>query len=458
MCDSPVRVLEIRGSSLEPLRLSAPRRVRAREIVDIFDPQIEGSVTAVALPARTIRAALAPAGVRSFEEERYLTLRAVLGRMIAEDPHSIDGRVLRKDVTWLRSLVAKGLIATSSSPDRDGMPVVRLPVGSLGHLRVAGASLRRGVLINTHYFVLSTVELDSPFAAIGDPFGLDAAHGTIRNPPTVRRSALLRTAAGWSVRHLGADDLAVTFSDGTVVRGRDAGGRGRPADPSFSYRGDRAGGTDRSDRDVALTVCIQGDRASVIRTGGGLAVPHGALVASFPHDQPPSFHAALTVDPPVRISIPFIPDLLSGLQVGPELVRGGEVVVNADSFETESFHTLGSANPVGPVVFPADHDRTRAARSGVGVRADGTLVVIVVEGTSALTRPAATGPSGCTLEVLAVLLRDAGSVAALNLDGGGSAQVFQGSGALLSSADSRGVPGARFDRPVPLAAYFAGSR
>ena len=61
-------------------------------------------------------------------------------------------------------------------------------------------------------------------------------------------------------------------------------------------------------------------------------------------------------------------------------------------------------------------------------------------------------PTGCTLLELAEALIEAGAVDALNCDGGGSAQVFAGSGVLLASSDARGVPGAVFDRPVPVAA------
>lgn len=450
------RVFEIRASSLEPVRLSAPSWVRAREVAHIFAAKVDGPVVAVALPPQTLGAGLAPEPLRRFGPETYLTLRAALGRRFAENALvDLDGSLqYHLDPAagvWLRPLVAKGLVAVASFPKPGGGITLTLPVGSLGFLRTAGGSLRGGALLNTHFFLLSASELDSPFAAVGDPFGLVAAHGTIRNPPTVRRAALVRTDAGWQVAQVGSEDLEIAFPDGTVVRGVDAD---RPADSSeLWFRGRMPSGHATPVRDRAVDVCIQGDLASVVRVGGGLPIPQGALVVSFPDGAPSDLLAALARDPRVRMSIPSLPGLRAGLQVGPELVRGGQVVLDDDAFARESFRTLGTPNPVGPVVFPADTDRTSAARLGAGVLADGTLLILAVEGASSLTGPIGDQPAGCTLLELAELLRDAGAIDALNFDGGGSTQVFRGGGALLGSADARGVDGASFDRPVPVGAW-----
>jgi len=52
---------------------------------------------------------------------------------------------------------------------------------------------------------------------------------------------------------------------------------------------------------------------------------------------------------------------------------------------------------------------------------------------------------------LARLLRDAGAVEALNLDGGGSAQAFEDASAWVVPGDTRRTVSTSFDRPVPVA-------
>ncbi len=89
-------------------------------------------------------------------------------------------------------------------------------------------------------------------------------------------------------------------------------------------------------------------------------------------------------------------DVRDAVGAGPALVANGEVKVTVDE---EIF--FGTS-------IPEVHPRTAAGRT-----ADGALILMVVDGRQAASR-------GVSLEELAALLRDAGAVEALNLDGGGS--------------------------------------
>lgn len=91
------------------------------------------------------------------------------------------------------------------------------------------------------------------------------------------------------------------------------------------------------------------------------------------------------------------------LGTGPMLLVDGEIRVTSDQ---EVF--FGTS-------IPEVHPRTAA-----GITADGDLIVMVVDGRQEASR-------GVSLEELAALMRDAGAVDALNLDGGGSStMVIQG--------------------------------
>lgn len=96
-----------------------------------------------------------------------------------------------------------------------------------------------------------------------------------------------------------------------------------------------------------------------------------------------------------------IPDILGA---GPQLVAGGKAAVT----KTEE-------------QFPADIARGRAPRTAIGLKEDGSWLLVVVDGRQA-------NSIGMTLEELAELMVKYGAKSAVNLDGGGSSEmVIKGS-------------------------------
>ena len=85
---------------------------------------------------------------------------------------------------------------------------------------------------------------------------------------------------------------------------------------------------------------------------------------------------------------------------GPTLVKGGEVYVTADAER-----------------FPNDIRVGRAPRSAVGITRYGDYIFAVVDGRQAHSK-------GCTLAEWARILKSFGAVEAINLDGGGSTELF----------------------------------
>jgi Phosphodiester glycosidase len=127
----------------------------------------------------------------------------------------------------------------------------------------------------------------------------------------------------------------------------------------------------RSHAEIALRL-IAGDREFTLAPGGG-AAPEAA------------------------------PAIVVG--AGPRLLRGGRVAVAADA--------EGFAPPQAPSFFRS-FVASRNPRTLAGVRADGTLLLVTVDGR-------APGWSvGMTLRQAARLMRSLGAVDALNLDGGSS--------------------------------------
>jgi hypothetical protein len=128
--------------------------------------------------------------------------------------------------------------------------------------------------------------------------------------------------------------------------------------------------------------------------------------------------------------------------VGPLLVSDGQVVPLGESKEEfapivtkeapdfeEAAQLPRSALPkalreapmrgVPPTRFPYDWDKTRAPRTAIGIREDGTVLLVVVDGRA---RPPHS--VGATLAELAILMKNLGCRHAMNMDGGGSSVMF----------------------------------
>jgi muramoyltetrapeptide carboxypeptidase len=156
-----------------------------------------------------------------------------------------------------------------------------------------------------------------------------------------------------------------------------------------------------------VEVVIRGGRVSAVRRGAGsTAIPPDGWVLSLGPDLAargdverflPGAEAswsALTTSEPVDARWQRAEDVVSG---GPWLLSGGRRV------------TDWSSEPFTRVFVEARHPRT-----ALGVRADGTFLLVTVDGRQA------DWSVGMSLPELTDLLLDLGAVDAINLDGGGS--------------------------------------
>lgn len=132
---------------------------------------------------------------------------------------------------------------------------------------------------------------------------------------------------------------------------------------------------------------------------------------------------------------------LRGLTVGDtvaisakETMTGAKTVMEncSSAFVTYGYHIVsGGANVTANDGLGESFNTARAQRSGIGVKADGTLVIVASTGRT-------TSYSGMTVYELANYLISQGCVTAINLDGGGSTQmtVENASGSLESVLSS----------------------
>jgi hypothetical protein len=362
-----------------------------------------------------------------------------------------------------------------------------VPVGRLGFVREFVWRERPRLAFNTAFFLLEHDDYLSHHSALGQPYNLLVQDGTIHRPPLYRRGTLYqRAGASWQSGHFSLADVSMTLPDGTRLVPQEVDGPdlpfalnapGRTAVTVYTRAfgiatcGHPLGHTPERPRQIEYTVV---DTHIVGRKiGGGLEIPQNGLVLSWTPDVLPEEalpHAGLP-----GVAYHFVreehQDIVHALQVGPLLLQDGHVALSPESLAAEEFWptplsepTSASARPeagpkgsvkpsapvgVVPTDYPDDVDRTRAGRIGLGVDRTGHLIVVAVPGTERGIHIPGVDSHGARLAELADLLAQAGAVDAINLDGGGSTQLFFLGGLTTPAGGRYGMPGVHFERMVP---------
>jgi Phosphodiester glycosidase len=279
------------------------------------------------------------------------------------------------------------------------------------------------------------------FAAVGDPVGALAIDGRLLSEPVDGRSALVVPSDPSAAIRVMSTEFEGSVRAGEATRILDGVERRRGLVPACGGRGgDRPTQlpnsaltcTDRSEL-VLLSrrfgaTAPSGGAEALLRGGGvtrvgrasGRRVPRGALLLSGSGNGAAFVERALPLDSRPEITMTLRAGgepLALGAQAlvtggGPRLLTRGRVSVTARS---EGFAPLEAPSFFGSFVA------SRQPRTLAGVRADGRLVLVTVDG----RRPG--WSAGVTLSEAARLMRSLGARDALNLDGGGStAMVIRG--------------------------------
>jgi hypothetical protein len=155
--------------------------------------------------------------------------------------------------------------------------------------------------------------------------------------------------------------------------------------------------------DEGVEAIIARNRVTTVFDGAGdHAVPRGGMVISASGSARQWVRAHLRRGVPVEIKIKtriepplsFTPDFILG--GGPQLIAAGRKVFAAES------------SRYGDSLYKQRHPRT-----AIGWRADGKLVLVVVDGRQKSS-------AGMTMDELATLMLELNCIEAMNLDGGGS--------------------------------------
>ena len=338
-------------------------------------------------------------------------------------------------------------------------------IGRCDFIRHFVQNHERAAAFNTSHFLHEHDDLISHHSGYGDAVGLMVAERTILRPPIYRRGCLLFEDGRWRTDLLSLEDIALVLPGDITLRAHGNGDYQFSLNPAreqpiaiYTRAGtlrehgkplDRTPAADkRSDYTIVNRQVVSWKR------GGDLQIPQNGFVLSMADAALPS-HLRQGIARDAWVEYEFADSqrqITHGIQAGPLLLQAGEMTLD-DAGEREEFcpsRELDGERIVGitPVRMNLKADDQRKARTALGIKPDGDLLLVVIDGCDASAR-SPDDSAGATLRELAQTLRIQGAVDALNLSGEGSSHLFMRGGLANRPSDRRGQEGVIYERMLP---------
>lgn len=282
--------------------------------------------------------------------------------------------------------------------------------------------------VNASFFIMDPFDCATPYDHIGIPFGLLVKDGIVEQPPLFSREALMvRRDGSVKIESPELSDLKIRIGEDLFVHGQNA---------RFYSRPDRA----RVFPGRGRALVIIGRQVVAVRQGGSVPIPGAGFVICLEGD--------CSVKSGDLVTYEGMEDVRFGIQVGNSILRDG---VKTERFISRFFNIKGLRRiAYPPCLYPLNFEGARAARVAIGADADGKPMILWAEGAAKLGHTPGVDSCGATLTDMARICAEVGMVNAVNLDGGGSAQILLSNRRSLMISDRRAGDCAESERSVPL--------
>lgn len=298
-----------------------------------------------------------------------------------------------------------------------------IPVGNAPGL-LTGTRPEAELKVNASFFIMDPFDCATVFDHVGTCLGLMVKDGVITSPPLYGREALLvRKDGAVTVEPMDIRDLPIQIGAHVYRHGQNCQVYTRPRFPYVTGTG------------VKLVI-VGSKMAAVCRAAAPIPASGFVLCPQGDWDARPG--------DPVRY--PALSDVAFGIQVGNSILKDG---VKTDTFRSK-FYNIRHLQPVPypPSLYPMDFRGSRAARIALGADMDGKPMLLWAEGAPKAGYVPGKHSRGASLADLGDFCEAAGMIQAVNLDGGGSAQLLLGNRRDLEISD-RTEEGIESERYVP---------
>lgn len=276
--------------------------------------------------------------------------------------------------------------------------------------------------VNSSFFTLDILDEDSPLDLYGTPVGLMVKDGKILSPPLCGREALIVYKDGrCEVKTVTLKDVKINI-EGTIYERPDY--RNAPAKPRGTY-------------DRRFNICVVGNKIVSIENRR-CRIPCSGFVINTSEE-----HGLGET-----VSYSGMEDVLFAIQCGNSCIIDG---VPITEFKSRYFNwKVPGSVPEVPGRYPLDYEKARAPRIAIGCTKENVPVVFWAEGASKYKHIKGEDSCGASLLEMAEIAKDLGLVNAVNLDGGGSAQIMLDGERKLLISDRNFKDNSESERPVPI--------
>lgn len=301
-----------------------------------------------------------------------------------------------------------------------------IPVGRYGGY-LSEVEQNAKIKVNANFFIMDPFDCATIYDQVGTPFGLCIKDGVIENPPLYNREALLIEKEGASyISQKDIHELIVGLGEKTYISGKNATIYTRP-----KYT--------KTPDDNRVKVVIVGRQVVAVKRSGSVPVPASGFVMSIKGGK---------VAPGDAVSYHGLKDVQFGIQVGNSIIRKG---VKTEKFISKFYNIYKLQRvPYPPSLYPMNFEKARAARMALGADKEGKPVLFWAEGKGKLEYKPGEDSVGASLSEMAEIASDLGLRNAINLDGGGSAQILLDGERTLHISDRNKEDNSDAERLVPL--------
>ncbi|MBR5261143.1 MAG: phosphodiester glycosidase family protein [Oscillospiraceae bacterium] len=281
--------------------------------------------------------------------------------------------------------------------------------------------------VNSSFFIMDMFDCATLYDHVGTPFGLCVKDGEVKNPPLFGREALIVKKDGVSIKTPSVRELTLEINGQVYRHGENAEIFSRPEYAKSPSRKGRK-------------LVIIGQRVAAVCDAARVSVPASGFVMCTGEK--------CSANPGDKVTYRGMEDVVFGIQVGNSIVINGE---KTEKFISR-FYNLRGADRVAypPSLYPLDFEGARAARIALGADSEGRPMLLWAEGAGKFGYKHGEESCGASLSEMAEICSSLGMVNAVNLDGGGSAQILMNNRRSLLISDRNRADNTEAERPVPL--------
>ncbi len=282
--------------------------------------------------------------------------------------------------------------------------------------------------VNASFFIMDRFDCSTIYDHVGTPLGLLVKDGVVKNPPLFAREALLvRKDGSVSVEQPKLPDLKIEIGGISYEHGKNAVIYSRP---------DR----NRTPIRPGKKLVIIGNRVAAVCSGISTVIPTSGFVLC------PA--GECNARPGDEVIYHGMEDVSFGIQVGNSIIKNG---VKTEKFISRFYNIKALERvPFPPSLYPLDFQKARAARIALGADEQGKPIILWAEGAGKLEYTLGKDSCGASLSEMAEICDAVGMVNAVNLDGGGSAQILLNNRRSLLISDRNAPQNTEAERPIPL--------